>query len=409
MAPTIRGAHLQANCLDCQYEFTAETAENRQGTLTCPNCGYRKVDVAEAAVIPAAEVQLKPFAKFPRRWEVVGFELPKGSDDETGVKRIVGLPGETIEIKQGDLFANESILRKSWALQKQVRIPVFDSKFNAIAPFDNTKRFRPVVDDATGWRVAGEVLKMVAPAGDVDWLDYVHWRNCKRNGDRDEAFPVADNYGFNQQTARELKETDDLMIRLDAEFEMNSTMVLAFRRHKAEFVFEIAKAKKDFSITWRGESQRKPLVYQSLVEDESFDKKAPIKLARGVVEFSSFDRSLILRVNGTTVFEILEDENASAATTESNFPAGALSVFRIGGSRGSFRINRTRIWRDLYYLAAPAEFADRKTLKLTAGPKEYILLGDNSPKSLDSRVWEKPGIARDKLIGRLESPFVTQK
>ena len=196
------------------------------------------------------------------------------------------------------------------------------------------------------------------------------------------------------------------MIQLDAEFDVNSNLNFAFRRDHVEFVFEIARLEEEFTIAWQGETDRKPLVYKSRVEDEQGKAKGrevPKVSSRCVVEFSSFDRTLMLRVNRTPVFEIREGESASSKPAESVFPEDDSSIFRIGGSRGSFKIDRTRIWRDIHYLTGPAHIANPDVLELSAGDDEYLLLGDNSPKSLDSRTWKKPGINRAKLIGRVES------
>ena len=391
MAPTVCGAHLLATCIECECEFKSAPIAKEGFELTCPNCGNRDLAVADCEAVDSKEFELLPFAKFPRRWEIVGFKFPEESDNDTGVKRIVGLPGDTIEIRKGDLFSNEKILRKSWEQQKEVRIPVFDSKFNAVVPFDNSKRLRPV-ETENGWVVGSSDIKYDATFSGVHWLDYVHWRNFRRPGDRDEEFPIEDAYGFNQQTTRELNATDDLMIQLDAELDSGSAVHFAFRRGKADFQFEVSKGEEYFNVKWSGKSKRKPLVYQSQLAEA---------LPACVIEFSSFDRMLMLRINGKSMFELREDETAAEVSDESIFEAGSKSVFRIGGSQGYFCLKRTRVWRDVYYLAAPAGFDAPKNPKLTAGAEEYILLGDNSPESLDSRMWKSPGIPRSDLIGRL--------
>lgn len=392
MAPTVCGEHLLVSCVECQYEFKSERVAKANLKLTCPNCGYREIKVEEARVVGAAKVELVPFVRFPRRWDIVGFELPAEAKSATGIKRIVSLPGETINIRDGDIYADDRILRKSWELQKEVRIPVFDSKFNAITPFDNTNRFQ-FANETFGWSVRDSELRFVSGDEGPNWLEYIHWRNFLRNGDRNEEFPIEDSYGFNQQTVRELNTTRDLMIELDVEFENDSTMMLQFQRGSSELNFEITKSDKAFSLAWRGETQRKPLVYQSSL---------PHDLPGGLIEFSSFDRAVMLRINGTPVFELREDETEPAGLVE---VARAKDVFRIGGGKGAFKVRRFRLWRDIHYLTAPAGFEPPANLKLTAGSDEYILLGDNSPKSLDSRTWKKPGIPRSKLIGRLVLPL----
>ncbi len=391
MAPTVCGAHLQTSCDECGHDFKTEFNAQADSGLTCPNCGYSELKAGDAKIVESPTVNLEPFAKFPRRWEVVGFKLPKEAEQETGVKRIVGLPGETIEIRDGDLFSRERILRKPWAMQRQVCIPVFDSSCDAIAPFDNAQRLRPESDES-GWEVRGKELRFAAESESTAWLDYVNWRNCHRVGNRNQEFPIEDSYGFNQQLVRELNTMDDLIVQLDVDFENESEIQIAFRRKKSEFILSVARTETEFTISWSGASKRKPLVLVSKLKSD---------LPAAKIEFSSFDRAIQLRVNATKVFVLREDETAADVGTRDVFAADSMSVFRLGGKKGVFRINRLQIWRDLFYLPSPAGFEDPQNLKLTAGDDEYILLGDNSPKSLDSRSWKKPGIPASDLIGRL--------
>ena len=391
MAPTVCGAHLLVSCDECGHDFRTEFLAKPDSGLICPNCGYNELKAGDAAVVESPEVSLQPFSKFPRRWDVVGFNLPEESKKKTGIKRIVGLPGETIEIRNGDLFSSDNILRKPWKLQKEVRIPVFDSQCNAISPFDNANRLKAAEDSS--WEVRGKEIRFASDGvSKPDWIDYVHWRNCKRIGNRDQEFPIEDSYGFNQNLVRELNPTDDLMVQLDVDFENQSALSFAFRRGDAEFVFSVSKTEREFTVTYSGSSKRKPLVLAPKLESD---------LPAADIEFSSFDRTINLRINGTNVFELRENESADESTLASVFVPDSKSVFRLRGDMGIFRINRIRIWRDLYYLPSPAGFQVPQNLKLKADRDEYILLGDNSPKSLDSRTWKKPGIPGADLIGKL--------
>ena len=59
----------------------------------------------------------------PRRWEIVVFQL-FGLDF---IKRLLGLPGETVEIRDGDLYIDGRLCRKTLDEFKTMRIPVFDN------------------------------------------------------------------------------------------------------------------------------------------------------------------------------------------------------------------------------------------------------------------------------------------
>ena len=43
------------------------------------------------------------------------------------MKRVVGLPGETIEIRGGDVYVNGAIARKSLAQQREMAVLVHDT------------------------------------------------------------------------------------------------------------------------------------------------------------------------------------------------------------------------------------------------------------------------------------------
>ena len=59
----------------------------------------------------------------PERWEVVVFQNPN-KPTQAYVKRVIGLPGESLQIKTGDVWINGEIARKGLAEQRSVRIPI---------------------------------------------------------------------------------------------------------------------------------------------------------------------------------------------------------------------------------------------------------------------------------------------
>jgi signal peptidase I len=56
----------------------------------------------------------------PARWEIVLLRL----FGHAYIKRLLGLPGETILVHDGDLYANGILQRKTYAQAKQMRVPV---------------------------------------------------------------------------------------------------------------------------------------------------------------------------------------------------------------------------------------------------------------------------------------------
>ena len=64
----------------------------------------------------------------PKRWEVAVFHFP-GEPSQAYVKRVVGLPGESIRIVGGDIFVDGKIVRKSLSEIRAMRMLVHDSRF----------------------------------------------------------------------------------------------------------------------------------------------------------------------------------------------------------------------------------------------------------------------------------------
>ena len=55
----------------------------------------------------------------PRRWEIAVFKYPMDTT-KNYIKRVVGLPGETIRVRYGDVFINGAIARKPWNIQRDI-------------------------------------------------------------------------------------------------------------------------------------------------------------------------------------------------------------------------------------------------------------------------------------------------
>jgi len=122
MAPRLMGRHIRLQCPTTGYEFAFGKARRPEGIggvpvdpfaageVRCPNGGYpippvppgtphRRVSSGDRVLV------MKYLYSFrePERWDVVVFKNPQ-NNRENYIKRLIGLPGETIEIVHGDIF-----------------------------------------------------------------------------------------------------------------------------------------------------------------------------------------------------------------------------------------------------------------------------------------------------------------
>ena len=136
MAPTLIGTHLVVPCTSCGLSIQAgihvsESGEFHPGldrlveqTVTCPNYGMS--EKCSDAEIGGGDRFLVDKTVEPRRWDPIAFIYPRDVDI-IYLKRLVGLPGETIEIFLGDIFANNRRLTKPPMIAEDMWIAVHDT------------------------------------------------------------------------------------------------------------------------------------------------------------------------------------------------------------------------------------------------------------------------------------------
>jgi signal peptidase I len=108
MAPTVNGAHAVYRCEMCEQAFSVGLDQSSpEMAVTCPHCGKLSDQVISVDVRgDRLLVDRTAFAlRNPRRWEVVVFRSPV-DESELCVKRIVGLPGETVALAGGNVLIN---------------------------------------------------------------------------------------------------------------------------------------------------------------------------------------------------------------------------------------------------------------------------------------------------------------
>jgi len=227
MAPTLLGFHKRVICpaCGCQFPFgvafdesnddedhgehsphngspapagraaaSAEAHHDPHQLATCPNCGLDAIDVSDVPRNQGDQLLVNKSAydlRNPRRWEVVVFRNPYRAS-QAYVKRIAGLPGEKIQVIDGDVYADGHICRKPFDLQCALRIPVFDNAHRPANDPDWRPRWAPDDPDSP-WKPAGSGFVLsAASANDApsdpdepdshhaqrdswSWVTYTHW------------------------------------------------------------------------------------------------------------------------------------------------------------------------------------------------------------------------------------------
>ena len=109
MAPTLLGTHVKSVCSECDGVNYGSPIDDRMDTSELPRmiCDHFHVGPALTADDATQEGDRILVAKFlkPRRWDMIVFHIPS-KPEMLDTKRLVGMPGETIQIKDGAIWAN---------------------------------------------------------------------------------------------------------------------------------------------------------------------------------------------------------------------------------------------------------------------------------------------------------------
>jgi signal peptidase I len=403
MAPVLLGLHAQLVCEACGFDYALgldEPVVDRRPV--CLMCGLE----AAPGEIGAGEgdrllVNKSLFElRGPVRYEVVVFEHPI-ERGEAYVKRIVGLPGETVEIRAGDVWIDGKIGRKSAAQSRVVRQLVFDQDYARAAWSARSPRWvmrRGATEErlSSGWRPEGSGFQwrsVEAQTGEseVDWLEYRHWRP-----DGSGYGPVLDFAAYNGAVVAGEERVDDLGI--DAELVLDhsvSRLHVRFAAHRAQVSIPVGDRDREDIVLFRGEevlARRKP------------NRGLPVGRAFRF-EAAWVDAQVMIWVDGRLLFEpIIVNLAQEEAPTGWDRPMG---IGLEGQVRSVARVSHLRIFRDIHYTGRSAHGPVKARgvgEPVRLGPDEYFVLGDNSPISNDSRFWPEGAAVRSKLL--LGKPFL---
>lgn len=353
MAPHLLGYHKRIKCPDCEFEFAFGTAFDQavpaSSRARCPNCGQDNIDTARVPRNDGDQLLVFKYAYLnsdPDRWEIVVFLNP-ANPTQAYVKRLVGRPGETIEVYDGDVLIDGHLARKPIDIQRATRIAVFDHDHPAdrkdwlprwladgkwsrtgrdFVLNQNTDFVDPVTQGPSGPVRTLGAAESILPyesmdesmtatgSGEWNWCHYLHWpRDVNRDriheGSADPVEvapdPISDRYGYNRFT-RSTREFPVHDLMWNGRVRLGRTGQFSVAIHNRDrwgvCILDIDRARLDTWVVTTDELDRP-------FDDPNFRPHLSVPL-RGEwmtpeidLEVSGFDYQLCVAVNGKPLIQ----------------------------------------------------------------------------------------------------------
>jgi signal peptidase I len=397
MADTLKGAHFRLRCMQCGYRFdhgftpgyygmpddtipSGQVPIRQQGR--CPSCGFRLPSGEPAPVANGDRILvLKCIYQFlePHRWDVIVFKNPV-NPTENYIKRLIGLPGDTVEIIDGDVYINGLIARKPPEIQKELWMPIYDNDFQPVHPnerggFSGHLWTPPFDFESSAWKIGPDnptQLCLDCPPGQTSVLTYgAPWAN---------GFGITYAYNDEAHYARQ-PVCSDLMCRF---------YVRLYARAEGRVGIMLSKRGIDYKA-WMDQAGQMVVAKVCGDQETILDRKhvhAPRPGAFTEVKFANVDHRLLFTVGAN---ELIVDlgRTPDALGQDISQPPRA----EIFGS-GKLTLAHVALFRDLYYTSegqSSGRAVEGKPFTLNAD--EFFVLGDNSPNSEDGRWWPEPRVA----------------
>ncbi len=420
MADTLKGAHFRLCCPQCGYKYDYGFVPEKYGlppdsipqmslrrvASRCPSCGYYQ---PTGGTMPIANgdriLVLKCLYQFfePKRWDIIVFKNPT-EPSINYIKRLVGLPGETIEIIDGDVYINGEISQKPAKVQKQLWMPVYDNDYQPVRPqeglfnghswqqpFKNVKGSKWVLDD----KEKPTLFYLDSPDDQIDSFFY----DTSLGNDFRVTYAYDDVRGYS-----DMAYCSDLMMR----FYVNSAKAqgrvgITLSKYKTNYS-ALVDFTGEIAITKTLEGEETILISKSI---DAIAAKKPV-----LVEFRNVDHRLIFHFGEEELTYDLGVGPDAAGRRETDIQPEVKAF-----GCGKLTLSHIAIFRDIHYTSekyANSNEIGRATQghPFTLDEDEFFVLGDNSPNSEDGRWWNSTGVAnngppykpgtvpRDYLVGK---------
>lgn len=444
MAPRLMGEHWDLRCPNCGYEFAygwtargpgmgAEPVRSQQyqpSGADCPNCQFhysKGPSELQSQFVNAGDRVLVmkyvyPF-RDPEPWDVIVFRNPQENHDNY-IKRLIGLPGETIELVHGDVFYKSAATGNQWRIRRK---PAKAQEAMWQVVFNND--YQPVDDVSKRWKMADPTA----------WEQSENGREFRFKGGREDRLNFwAENrsvfeplYGYNNNNALIDERTGVVDICTDLKLAVtflpnaeDSAIELGLTSFQHRFR---ATLKADGSFVVQHAEKVNPDQWEDWTPANARVEK--LKLGKGHdIALTHADFQLKLWIDGAAVF----------ASDDAKYPGDQGELhdslkrlvhqqvqppqIHVAASGGASRLMHLQLSRDVFYTSMNQEpispgplgdyarsLGEGSTMGSNPAPgwgtmdheitlhrypdnpdlDSFFCLGDNSPQSLDGRAWIK--------------------
>lgn len=407
MAPALIGHHREGPCPRCGYPVRVGrtgAGDNQFLSVCCPNCEHY-FSLADARDLSGDRllVDKNVYAvRNPRRWEMVVFHCPDTDPNEFGkpyVKRLIGLPGETITIVDGDAYVKiapdeRDLLRKGLAEVRETTFPVFDMNYAppagwgvrwvASGPADPRL---PVTEPARAAPAVFEENALVLDASAAPQAQAgVSYRHFQLDVRREEPVRVWNAYDGPPRGFGGLPAARDFVFSCDIE-------VTAAHAGEAVFACRLTDGADAVEAELSAGPRQSGRATLSRFGHGGLGAAGGVALVPGKrykLEFAFVDRRASFALDGKLVVPAADLPPVTGRKDVSR-------PLQLGARGCRIVLRNVKLGRDIHYTHY-GEHGTRRAVEL--GPREYYVLGDNSGNSQDSRKWPSPAVPERAFIGK---------
>ncbi len=427
MAETLRGAHFRVRCGQCGFRYDHDFIARhypvpgtnlrmpdnytpsavvpigpREGgqmrSSRCPSCGYSEPAPIRASdgryyvykngkSVPAYSrtvfkgdqifVQKCIYQFFqPRRWDVIVFKNPLDPRINY-IKRCVALPGETLQIIDGDIYINGQIQRKPRNVQEELWMTVYDNDHPPARPEEksfNGHTWKQPFEKAgtSAWNLSADgptVFELNSPDATVHRIQY----NDRLGNDFRATYAYDDPASFPYMPL-----CSDVMAEYCLSIEDSVAAGAQIRKYGIAYEGWI-RSDGTMEIVRLAPAEQPVVLAAGTCRPETLKRISRFR-------FATLDHQLVLEYGNSTLVHDLGTGIEDAGTGYLVKPdVQLLGVGRV-------RLTHIGLYRDIHYISENIRRATKDN-PMILRKDEYFACGDNSPFSLDSRLWDREGKA----------------